>query len=148
MKVTLADPERVHEIAELFNDYRRFYQQEPDLEGALAFLMARFENKDSVIYTSSEGSRLAGFVQLYPSYSSVSMKSIWILNDLFVAEPYRRKGIARELLEAVNKHAQTTEALRIQCATQIVNVAAQRLYESLGYLKDEDFYHYSLSLEK
>ena len=67
MKVTLADPERVREIAELFNDYRNFYQQESDIEGAVAFINARFENNDSVIYTANDNSCLAGFIQLYPS---------------------------------------------------------------------------------
>ncbi len=148
MEVTLADSERVQEIAELFDDYRNFYQQESDIEGAVAFLKARFEKNDSVIYTANDHSRLAGFIQLYPSYSSVSMQRIWILNDLFVAEPYRRKEVAKQLMEAAKKHAEATGALRIQCATQSLNVPAQKLYESLGYLKDEVFYHYALGLEK
>ena len=76
MEVTLADSTRVLKIAELFDEYRIFYQQESDIEGALVFLNARFKNKDSVIYTANDDSRLAGFAQLYPSYSSVSMKRI------------------------------------------------------------------------
>jgi ribosomal protein S18 acetylase RimI-like enzyme len=148
MEVTLADPGRVREIAELFNDYRSFYQQESDIAGAVEFLQARFEKKDSVIFTANDGSRLAGFVQLYPSFSSVSMKHIWILNDLFVAQPYRRKTTAKQLMETAKKHAQSTGALRLQCSTQSSNIPAQRLYESLGYLKDEVFYHYALSMEQ
>ncbi len=148
MEVSLADSARVREIAELFNDYRIFYRQESDIEGAVAFLQARFEKKDSVIYTASDHSRLAGFVQLYPSFSSVSMQPIWILNDLFVGKSYRRKEVARQLMQAAKQHAEATDAIRIQCATEISNNLAQTLYESLGYVKDEVFYHYALSVSQ
>jgi len=148
MKVTLADSKRVREIAGLFNDYRIFYHQESDIEGAVNFLQARFENNDSVIYTASDDSHLAGFVQLYPSFSSVSMKRIWILNDLFVCESYRRKDVARQLMQAARNHALGTDAVRLECATETFNAPAQRLYESLEYIKDEAFYHYALRLGK
>jgi len=146
MEVTLADSKRPREIAELFNEYREFYQQESDLEGAVVFLEARFKNKDSVIFTANDNSSLAGFVQLYPSHSSVSMKRIWILNDLYVRELYRRKDVARQLMEAAKNHARATDAVRLVCATESLNVPAQRLYESLGYVKDEVFYHYALEV--
>ena len=148
MEVSLADSVRVREIAELFNEYRIFYRQPSDIEGAVAFLKARFEKKDSVIYTANDDSRLAGFVQLYPSFSSVSMRPIWILNDLFVAKLDRGKGVATQLMQAARQHAEATDAIRLQCATEISNIAAQALYESLGYVKDEVFYHYALSVSQ
>ncbi len=147
MEVTLADSARVREIAELFDEYRNFYRQESDIEGALVFIKARFKNKDSVIFTANDGSRMAGFAQLYPSFSSVSMKRIWILNDLFVREPYRRKNVARQLMSAAKNHAEATDAVRLAIATQISNIPAQRLYESLGYVKDEEFFNYALPLK-
>jgi GNAT superfamily N-acetyltransferase len=148
MEVTLADSTRVLEIAELFDEYRIFYQQESDIEGALVFLNARFKNKDSVIFTANNDSGLTGFAQLYPSYSSVSMKRIWILNDLFVREPYRRRNVARQLMQAAKNHAEATDAVRLAIATQTFNVPAQRLYESMGYVKDEEFFNYGLRLGK
>jgi ribosomal protein S18 acetylase RimI-like enzyme len=148
MEVTLADSTRVLEIARLFDEYRNFYQKESNIEGALAFLKARFKNKDSVIFTANDDSRMAGFAQLYPSFSSVSMKRIWILNDLFVREPYRRKNVARQLMSAAKNHATATNAVRLVIATQVSNFPAQRLYESLGYVKDEEFFNYALPLGK
>ena len=144
----MADSARVLEIAELFDEYRIFYQQESDIEGARVFLNARFKNKDSVIYTANDDSRLAGFAQLYPSHSSVSMKRVWILNDLFVREPYRRKNVGRQLMQAAKNHAEATDAVRLSIATQTFNIPAQRLYESMGYVKDEDFFNYALRLGK
>lgn len=74
------------------------------------------------------------------------MKRIWILNDLFVEQACRNKGVAKLLLSAAEEFAKETAAIRIILATQISNITAQSLYESLGYYKDEEFYHYSLRL--
>jgi ribosomal protein S18 acetylase RimI-like enzyme len=74
------------------------------------------------------------------------MKPIWILNDLFVAENHRQQGVAKSLIRAAVDFARETGTVRVALSTQISNIAAQSLYESLGFKKDEDFYHYSLSL--
>jgi GNAT superfamily N-acetyltransferase len=73
------------------------------------------------------------------------MRRIWILNDLFVEPLHRSKGVAK-LLKTAEQHARDTEAVRIVLSTQVSNTAAQALYASLGYLRDEMFYHYALSL--
>ncbi|MGK0179325.1 MAG: ribosomal protein S18 acetylase RimI-like enzyme, partial [Nitrospinales bacterium] len=114
---------------------------------ATSFLKSRFKNKDSVILIAHENSQMGGFIQLYPSFSSVGMQKIWILNDLFVNIDFRRQNVARNLMEAAKKYAKETGALRIDLATQISNIFAQNLYESMGYTKNESFFHYSLPLK-
>lgn len=147
MEVSLAQVEQIEELSILFNQYRVFYKQLPNLEAAKKFLEERFKNSDSTIFTASENGQMVGFTQLYPSLSSVSMKCIWTLNDLFVTESHRRKGIAKLLMDAAEKYAQETGAVRVVLTTQISNVAAQKLYESRGYTKNEEFYHYALRLQ-
>ncbi len=96
MEVTIrqATTDDIEEIAKLFDAYRVFYEQGSDLSLAQEFLGNRLNNLESVIfcaYTSDE--HCVGFAQLYPSFSSVSAKRIWILNDLFVLESVRGMGI-------------------------------------------------------
>jgi ribosomal protein S18 acetylase RimI-like enzyme len=146
MEIVLVGVEQIEALSALFDQYRVFYEQSSDLEAARTFLRERLQNRDSVILTACEDGQIVGFTQLYPSFSSVSMKRIWILNDLFVVATHRRKGIARLLMETAKQYAQETGAVRIVLATKISNNLAQALYESLGYIKDEEFYHYSLSL--
>ncbi|MFN6571689.1 GNAT family N-acetyltransferase [Dendronalium sp. ChiSLP03b] len=146
MQVVLAAAEHLENLSVLFDLYRVFYQQTSDLESAKKFLYKRLQNRDSVIFVVNVENNLVGFTQLYPSFSSVSMKRVWILNDLFVQEVYRNKGVARLLMEAAENYAKETKAVRIVLATQIANTVAQKLYESRGYLKDEEFYHYTLRL--
>jgi GNAT superfamily N-acetyltransferase len=146
MEVFQARFEHLEEVSNLFDQYRVFYKSPSDLEAARKFLQARFQKGDSIIFVVSSDGRIVGFTQLYPSFSSVSMKRVWILNDLFVEPAYRRKGVAKLLLSAAENFARETEAIRIILTTQICNITAQSLYESLGYCKDEDFYHYLLRL--
>jgi GNAT superfamily N-acetyltransferase len=146
MEVFQAVLENLEELSILFDQYRIFYKSSSDIEAAKKFLQERFQKLDSVIFAANDDGRMIGFTQLYPTFSSVSMKRVWILNDLFVEEDHRRKGIANSLMDAAEKFARETEAVRIILATQISNMLAQELYESRGYLKDEEFYHYALRL--
>ena len=89
-----------------------------------------------------------GFAQLYPSWSSVTARPIWILNDLFVAPAARGSGVGRALLERCRKHALETGAQRMALETLVGNRKAQRLYESLGWRCQNDvtkFYELDLA---
>ncbi len=146
MKISLAESKDISQLAKLFDQYRVFYEQSSNIKEAMAFIQKRLENRDSVIFVAEDNENLAGFTQLYPSFSSVSMKPIWILNDLFVVETFRRRSVAKKLLEAAKDHAIKTGAIRISLATQFSNSSAQKLYEAMGYQKDEVFYHFNLSV--
>ncbi len=148
MKIFQVRSEHLDELSKLFDQYRVFYKSSSDLESAKKFLQDRFKKEDSIIFVVSNKEVLVGFAQLYPSFSSVSMKLIWILNDLFVDESYRKKGIAKLLISAAENFAKGTGAVRIILSTQVSNTIAQSLYESLGYIRNKDFYYYSLLLQE
>lgn len=147
MEISFAEISHVEELFLLFDQYRVVYKQPSNPVAAREFLEDRFRNNDSVIFAAIADDQIVGFTQLYPSFSSVAMNCIWILNDLFVKEAYRQRGVAKSLMKAAEEHARTTGAIRIVLATQISNVLAQALYESLGYNKDKEFYHYVLELQ-
>jgi len=79
---------------------------------------------------------MAGFVQLYPMYSSVRMARTWILNDLYVDAATRRKGVARALLDAAADFAREDGAAGIALETTVDNAAARALYRSAGWQED------------
>jgi GNAT superfamily N-acetyltransferase len=138
--------DQVELVAPLFDAYRQFYGQPPDLEGARRFLAERQGRDESVIYAVVENGRALGFTQLYPSLSSVSMKPIWILHDLFVAEDARRQGVGAKLLCAARDHALRTGAARLALSTAVTNSTAQALYERHGWRRDTAFLHYEYEL--
>lgn len=131
-------------IALLFDAYRQFYEQPADLALATRFIRARMENDESVILLASneEGSAL-GFCQLYPSFCSVEAAPICTLYDLFVVPEARRAGAGRALLLAAERHAAQNGRARMDLTTARTNRAAQSVYESLGWVRDEVFLSYS-----
>lgn len=136
------------EVARLFDLYRQFYQQAPDPALAERFIGARLGRHDSVILVASVGpAPLAGFTQLYPTLCSVSAAPMFVLYDLFVAPSSRRQGVARALMSAAQAHARRDGAVRLELATARTNVQAQALYEALGWVRDDEFHRYSLTLE-
>lgn len=144
--VRQATTEDIPSIAYLFNQYRMFYKQEDDKEGAATFLLERTENRESVILVAMEAGEFIGFTQLYPIFSSVSMRKAWLLNDLFVLETHRGKGVATALLAAARQLAVNTEAKWLLLQTNPWNKEAQALYEKEGWVRESDiFYRYDIS---
>jgi GNAT superfamily N-acetyltransferase len=134
-------------VTPLFDAYRQFYEQKPDLPGARTFLAERIGHNESVIFLAlAPDGAGTGFTQLFPLFSSTVARRIWLLNDLFVTPGQRGTGIGQRLMEAARTHAVETGAAAIELATAVTNRTAQRLYESLGYRRDIEFYHYELKL--
>ncbi len=148
MEILQAYSRHLSLLVSIFDEYRQFYGQSPDAAGARLFLADRLERRDSVIYFASEGSgsqqKALGFTQLYPSFSSVWMKRVWILNDLFVHAEARRRGIGKALLQRARQLALETRAHGLVLATARGNETARQLYENVGYKLDEEFDYYVL----
>jgi len=145
IEVRRAGDKDIDALSELFDGYRVFYQQDSDVEGARMFLVERIARADSVIFIAYDKvGRGLGFVQLFPSFSSVSMKAMWILNDLFVAATGRRSGVAQTLMDVAEQHARDTGAKGLVLETAIDNLPAQALYEARGWHRDTDCYRYEL----
>lgn len=128
----------LNQLVPLFDAYRQFYGQHSDLIVARQFLNDRLaRNESTVLVAETGGGAAIGFVQLYPTFSSILAAPMYVLSDLFVTPEVRRRGVGRLLLQSAVKTARATEAVRLELATAITNVSAQRLYESLGWRKDE-----------
>lgn len=137
----------VQQVAPLFDAYRQFYGKTSDIELARAFLADRFRHQESIIFLAENGTEAAlGFTQLYPSFSSTRAARIYVLNDLFVVPEARRTGIAKILLEAAARFGRASGAAKLSLSTALTNHAAQRLYESLGWKRDEAFCEYGIAL--
>ena len=134
-------------VSNLFNLYRMFYEQESDLEGAENYIKERIEGKESIIFVVKAKQKYVGFTQLYPTFSSISMKRAWILNDLYVDVEARKQGVGEMLLHKARSFAVESGVKSISLSTAPDNDYAQRLYEKNGYTRDSKYYHYELSLK-
>jgi GNAT superfamily N-acetyltransferase len=141
-KATLEDLE---DLSSLFNDYRVFYNQPDDLKGAFEFLKERLLLQESVVFVAVNNNKMIGFTQLYPIFSSVSLKKTWLLNDLFIDPSARRLGAAEALLHAARKHGIDTGSKWLLLETALDNIPAQTLYVKNGWVKADDIF-YTLTL--
>lgn len=131
-------------LVPLFDGYRQFYGRSSDIAAAREFLLARFNHGESVIFMAQEGMTPVGFAQLYPGFSSVSLARTFVLNDLFVREMARRRGVATRLMAAAADYATAVGAIRLSLSTAVSNTKAQALYQGTGGQQDEQFlvYHF------
>lgn len=134
----------VDSIVPLFLGYLQFYKLRTDAKRARQFISERLERGESKILLARLDDEAVGFVQLYPTFASLSMKRSWVLYDLFVKPEARKRGVAKALMEKARQLAVETGAEGLILETAVDNLPAQRLYENLGWKRDVEFYRYFL----
>lgn len=136
-------------VAQLFDEYRQFYELVSDRQLAEQYIRTRMENSESVILVAENvDGGIDGFCQLYPTFCSLLAKPIYVLYDLFVSLKVRRMGIAKELLIASDRQARADGMARLDLTTAKTNLNAQALYESLGWQRDNVYYTYNLTVNE
>ncbi len=124
----------LEKLAELLDAYRVFYGQESDIPAALDFLSHRILENESVVFIAVEPTNaFSGFVQLYPIFSSVKLKRMWLLNDLYVTEASRGQGIGRMLIDACKSFCIETDSGGLLLETAKTNIVANNLYLNTGF---------------
>ncbi|UFH48685.1 GNAT family N-acetyltransferase [Pseudomonas sp. KNUC1026] len=148
MKLIACGLEHLEMAADLFNQYRQFYEEADDLPASQAFLQANLASQQSRIYLllDDEGQAVA-FAQLYPAMCSLAMQRFYWLYDLFVVPTARKHGYARALMTSLIDIFEEEGAQRISLDTARSNLPAQALYESLGYEQEQAFITYHKMLD-
>jgi ribosomal protein S18 acetylase RimI-like enzyme len=149
IQVMRATTAQLEAVAELFDAYRGFYQQPSNLAQSRAFIAERMDGNESAIFLAQDENGAAlGFVQLYPTFSSIDAHRTWLLSDLFTAPAARGRGVGRLLMNTARDFALQTGAKGLVLETATDNFTAQGLYESLGYVRDTGYYTYMLDLRQ
>ncbi|MBO0950022.1 GNAT family N-acetyltransferase [Fibrella forsythiae] len=139
-----ATPADLDSVAYLFNEYRIFYEKPTALAEGRQFLADRMDRKESVVFVAeTDSGTLAGFVQLYPLFSSTRMKRLWLLNDLFVHADHRGQGHSLALIDAARQLCRETKACGLILETAQTNLIGNRLYPRAGFVLDEEHNYYS-----
>ena len=74
MHIRTATPADADTIAPLFDAYRQFYGQAPDLARARQFITGRLASEESVVLLAVDNAgKAAGFCQLYPTLDRKSV---------------------------------------------------------------------------
>ena len=143
VQIRRATEQDIEQLTGLVDQYRAFYKQEPSVK-TKSYLLDRLAKNESVIFVAQIDNKLVGFTQCYPTFSTVSLSSVWLLNDLFVDPSYRGQKIADHLMQVAEDAAKESGASRIWLRTAHTNLPAQALYEGRGWAQDEVFRRYDL----
>ena len=150
MKIKIIKTEQKHikEVGILFDLYRQFYKYESNLIESTNYIKDRITNNESIIFIAiNDANEAIGFAQLYETFGSLDLGKIIILYDLYVKKNHRKNNIGKQLMIKSHEYAKKIKAKRIQLSTAIDNFIGQSLYESLGYVKDIDFYTYDFEIK-
>ena len=148
IKIIKAEQKHIKEVGILFDLYRQFYKYESNLIESTNYIKDRITNNESIIFIAiNDANEAIGFVQLYETFGSLDLGKIIILYDLYVKKNHRKNNIRKQLMIKSHEYAKKIKAKRIQLSTAIDNFIGQSLYESLGYVKDIDFYTYDFEIK-
>ena len=147
-EIIKANVNHIKQVGELFDLYRQFYKYVSNINESTDYISERMKNNESIIFiATSKQKEVMGFVQLYETFGSLDLGKIIILYDLYVKKDHRKNKIGRQLMLKSHEYAKKINAKRIQLSTAIDNFIGQSLYESLGYVKDADFYTYDFEIK-
>ena len=148
IKITSDNLELLDAAGFLFNESRKFHNQESNIKKSTQFLLDRIKNNESEIFLCvDEQNQANGFMQLYKSFSSAGLRKIYILKDFYVDEKHRSKGVGRFLINEAKKFAIENQVTKITLTTAKTNQAAQNLYEAEGYIRDDEYFVYNLEIK-
>ncbi len=147
-KIVRAKLNHHQDLRILLDLYRQFYSYKSDINSSTNYIEERIKNDESIIFIAIDKNNTSlGFVQLYETFGSLDLGKIIILYDLYVKEEYRKNKIGRQLMLKSHDYAKSIKAKRIQLSTATDNFIGQSLYESLGYIKDTNFYTYDFEIK-
>lgn len=147
MVITEATSEDVDALAVLFDAYRQFYKCSAGLRGARSYVQERVLQGPTRFFVSRRDMEIDGFVHLLPSFDTLAMKPMYILEDLYVEPKVRRSGVATALIRHAENFARANAASKLTLSTAQANSEARRLYERQGWLLETEFCYYHRLLD-
>lgn len=129
------------ELLPLIAAYQRFYEAATIDEERNRGFFRRFlaPSEDGLLLGARLEGRLVGYACLYWHFSSLEASESVLMNDLYVEESIRGKGVGRALIEATAEVARERGAPFVEWSTAPDNQTAQRLYDTTGAERSEWF---------
>ena len=147
IKIIRANQKHIKDVSILFDLYRQFYKYKKDINKSQNYINERIKNNDSIIFLGLHNENVVGFVQLYKTFDSLNLNKKLVLYDLYVLKEYRKLGIGSKLMNESKGFAIENKYISIELSTSKQNLNAQKLYESLDYIRDKEYYSYELNLK-
>jgi GNAT superfamily N-acetyltransferase len=121
------------EAAELLDQYRQHYGANPAPEAVERWMREQVITERMRVYVAGPGDRVHGVCSVSVVPASLTLRTVWLLRDLYVSPDARRGGVADALLAHIADAARTDGAHRISLQTEAGNTRALDLYAKAGF---------------
>lgn len=128
--IRIANTNDYSKIIGLINEFALF-QKTPEKVTITAEQMKNDGQLFQCMIAETIAKNIIGFVTYFPVYFSWSGKAMYV-DDLFVKEDFRKKGIGKELLNAVMKVAKEKDCKKVRWQVSDWNTNAIKFYKNLG----------------
>ena len=143
--VRKARPSDSDQFIGLVLDLARFERLDPPTPAGRRRLVDDvFRNKRVKLFVASERGKLVGYALYFYTYSSFEAKPTLYLEDLYVMESHRKRGVGFALFRECVDEAVSKGCGRMEWAVLTWNEKALRFYEKLGAKRLSDWYVYRL----
>ena len=138
VRLTAAAQPLFSEAAELFDEYRQHYGANPAPEAVEGWMRDQVISDRARVYVAADGQRAYGICSVAIVPAALTLRTVWLVRDLYVPLPARRHGVARQLLTDVAEEARAQGAHRLSLQTDTANTRATSLYASSGFVPLDD----------
>ncbi|MBL7259063.1 GNAT family N-acetyltransferase [Paractinoplanes lichenicola] len=129
------DPATWEAAARLLDDYRQHYGANPAPEAAAAWLREQIDAARARVYLAvgADPGSADGICTIAVVPAALTLRTVWLVRDLYVRPAARRRGLARALLDVVADEAAASGAHRLSLQTESANGRALELYTRGGF---------------
>src|SRR3954447_8974356 len=117
----------------LFDEYREHYGANPARGAVEQWLTELVLSDRARIYVAGRGGDARGICSVAVVPAALTLRTVWLIRDLYVSPTTRRQGLARALLAMVAEDARAAGAHRLSLRTETSNERAIELYAGIGF---------------
>jgi GNAT superfamily N-acetyltransferase len=129
-RLTSAAQPQLAEASALLDQYRQHYGANPAPEIVAEWMRDQVTSSRVRIYVAGE---TLGICTVAVVPAALTLRTVWLIRDLYVPPSERRHGVARALLDEVAEDARSAGAHRLSLQTETTNVRAIELYAKNGF---------------
>ena len=127
--------------------YRKLYEGDEDQKFFKSNAVANYFKSGSRVFVARDGNEIEGFI-LVIYYEHIRNKGVGIIEELYVDDKYRKKGIGKRLVSKAIGYLKKRHVLVVVVTTDPHMASAKRFYKSIGFKISREWFYYSLSEDK
>ena len=141
------EPATDKDTARLTYLYRKLYEGDEDLDFFRSKATPSYFRSGSKVFVARLDGEIEGFVWVV-YYEHIANKGVGVIEELYVNDNYRRRGIGRKLITKAIEYLKKMRATVVLVTTESHKVGAKKFYKAIGFKISKTWFFYSLQATK